>query len=155
MTEATGDLSRSLGILRAAAGQPTITRLAATVGASRTAVSDAFSGRRRTTRWLTLALVAELGGDQQEWAARWDELDAALRPTGMCEVDGCPNRTPRGRYCSTHQRHLHLYGDPLAGRFSPKTHPDTCSVDGCDRPYRARGLCKLHYDRAWTAARAD
>ena len=31
--------------------------------------------------------------------------------------------------CSTHRLHQQLYGDPLAGRFSPKTHPDVCSVD--------------------------
>ena len=147
MTEPAG-LAGSLRQLRAIAGQPTITCLATIVGASRSAVSDAFSGRRRPARWLTLALVAELGGDQQEWAVRWDELDAALRPTGRCEVDGCPNNKPRGRYCSTHQRHAQLYGDPLIGRFSPKTHPDTCTVDGCDRPYRSRGMCRSHYERA-------
>ena len=27
----------------------------------------------------------------------------------------------------------------------------TCSVDGCDRPHLARGLCNLHYQRARTS----
>ena len=59
-----------------------------------------------------------------------------------------PNSKPRGRYCSTHQCHAQLYGDPLAGRFSPKAHPATCTVDGCDRPYRSRGMCRRHYEQA-------
>lgn len=25
----------------------------------------------------------------------------------------------------------------------------TCSVDGCDRPHQARGLCKAHYQQSW------
>jgi hypothetical protein len=24
-----------------------------------------------------------------------------------------------------------------------------CVIEGCDRPYLAKGLCRLHYDRAW------
>lgn len=63
-----------------------------------------------------------------------------------CAVDGCPNE-PRPRLCGTHERHQGLYGDPTAGRFSPKTHPATCAVEGCDEPYRAKGLCKQHYER--------
>ena len=30
---------------------------------------------------------------------------------------------------------------------SPTINPRTCSVDGCDRPHRARGWCKLHWGR--------
>lgn len=30
-----------------------------------------------------------------------------------------------------------------------------CSVDGCERPFLARGFCRLHYTRAFIAARGD
>ncbi|GAA1428453.1 hypothetical protein GCM10009616_08090 [Microlunatus lacustris] len=54
--------------------------------------------------------------------------------TNGAKVEGCPNK-PKGRLCWTHHRHKRLYGDPRAGRFSPKTHPAACSVEGCERPY--------------------
>lgn len=28
-----------------------------------------------------------------------------------------------------------------------------CTVDGCDRKYLARGMCRLHYDRSWQSTR--
>jgi hypothetical protein len=58
------------------------------------------------------------------------------------------------RWCSTHQRHSDLYGGPTVGRFSPKIHPPTCTVNGCDRPYYAKGKCRPHHERAqhWTAS---
>jgi hypothetical protein len=28
-----------------------------------------------------------------------------------------------------------------------RLHPPTCGVDGCDRPYKALGLCRPHYQR--------
>lgn len=30
--------------------------------------------------------------------------------------------------------------------------PDVCTVEGCDRPYLAKGECKLHYGRTQRAA---
>lgn len=27
----------------------------------------------------------------------------------------------------------------------------TCTIDGCDRPLSAKGMCKMHYGRAWRA----
>ncbi len=80
----------------------------------------------------------------------------ALDPPGSkhCRIEGCPNK-PRGGMCGTHRLHQQRYGDPLARRFSPKTHPDICSVEECGRPYRAPGLCKLHYGHHLAVRRAS
>lgn len=66
---------------------------------------------------------------------------------------GLPKRAPHHNvFSGTHQRHKLLYGDPIAGRFSPKTHPLICAIEGCDRPYRAKGLCSLTYRGQWRVA---
>lgn len=107
-----------------------------------------------------MAIVSALGGDpQQLWGQRWDAVDVAVQMarkpavtqagpdgTAVCQVDGCPN-VARGPWCSTHRRHFRLYGDPTAGRFSSKSHPATCSVEGCVEPYRSLGLCRQPYRR--------
>lgn len=31
----------------------------------------------------------------------------------------------------------------------------TCSIDGCERPYRSRGWCKVHYERWRTTGSTD
>lgn len=153
------EFARSLRDLRQAAGEPSISWLAQAAGYSRTAVSDALSGRRKPTRPVVQAIVTALGGDPQLWGGRWDVFEAAVQearrsavtrtgPDGSpgCQVEGCPN-TPRGRWCSTHRLHYRLYGDPTAGRFSPKSHPQVCSIEGCEKPYRSLGLCQQHYRR--------
>ena len=128
-------------------------------GCSASTVREAFAGRRQPSRPTVLALVAVLGGDPELWGVRWDALDVVVQegreppvtlrgPDGaaVCQADGCPN-VARGRWCSTHRRHFHLYGDPTAGRFSSKTHPAVCSVEGCGQPYWSLGLCRPHYRR--------
>lgn len=35
-------------------------------------------------------------------------------------------------------------------KFGPvKTYPETCTIEGCDRPYEAKGLCARHYHRQY------
>ena len=150
------EFTASLRELRRAAGQPSIERLAEAAGFSTTTVSDALRGPRRPTRRLVQALAAVLGADPDQWGERWDALDWAVQEargfrlgpdgTRLCQVEGCEGK-PLKRWCGTHRRHYQLYGDPLAGRFSPKSHPAGCSVEGCDRPYRSLGFCELHYGR--------
>lgn len=31
----------------------------------------------------------------------------------------------------------------------PRTQPEHCTVDGCDRPGYCKTLCKIHYNRVW------
>lgn len=72
-----------------------------------------------------------------------------------CKVDGCPK--PAGvpgtawGWCSTHYHRWKRTGDPLTTLTSLKPKPPAdCSVDGCDTPRWARGLCGTHYRRLMT-----
>ena len=156
---AVAEFARSLRDLRQAAGQPSLSQLALATGCSASTVREAFAGRRLPNRPKVLALVAALGSNPGLWGVRWDALDTVVQEgrkppvtqrgsdgVAVCQVDGCPN-VARGRWCSTHRRHFHLYGDPTAGRFSSKTHPETCSVEGCGQPYWSLGFCRPHYRR--------
>ena len=140
------------------AGRPSISSLRRATGFSEATVCDALSGRLRPSRRVVTALAAALGADPDVWGLRWDVLDRAQQslPGGRwqraagerdgCQVDGCDNQ-PQGRLCSTHRRHERQYGDPTAGPFNQTNHSPSCSVDGCDRPYSAKGLCRPHYVR--------
>lgn len=132
--------------------------------------------QRTTPTTRPVALVAAVGGDPQPWSDRWDALDAAVQEARqvregakppvirtsadrsvVCQVDGCP-KVARGRWCSTHRRHFHLSGDSTAGRFSSRTHPALCSIEGCEQPYSSPGLRRPHYRRhkaAEAVAEAD
>jgi hypothetical protein len=44
------------------------------------------------------------------------------------------------------RRDLDEYERRHPNRFG--TGPSPCSVAGCDKPVRGRGLCRSHYDRA-------
>ena len=148
----------SLRELRERAGRPSISSLSRATGFSEATVCDALSGRLRPSRRVVVALAAALGADPVLWGSRWDALDraqqglpgtrwrrAAGEPDG-CQVEGCSNQ-PEGRWCRTHRRHEQQYGDPTAGPFRQTSHSPTCSVDGCGRPYSAKGLCRPHYVR--------
>ena len=148
----------SLRELRERAGRPSISSLRRATGFSEATVCDALSGRLRPSRRVVTALAAALGADSDAWGSQWDALDraqqslpgarwrrAAGEPDG-CQVEGCSNQ-PEGRWCRTHRRHEQQYGDPTAGPFNQTSHSPTCSVDGCDRRYSAKGRCRPHYVR--------
>lgn len=42
--------------------------------------------------------------------------------------------------------------DLIEARKEEKPMKEQCTVEGCDRPAIAKGLCRLHYDRARAAA---
>lgn len=65
-----------------------------------------------------------------------------------CAVDGCTrsNRITRGR-CSLHYARALASGELSRVIHVPRLSEPTCTIDGCDRPYRCKGLCSLHYDR--------
>ena len=158
------DFAASLRQLREGADRPSISSLHRTTGFSEATVCDALSGRLRPSRRVVTALATALGADPNAWGSRWDDLDRAQQnlpgarwrkaagEPDACQVEGCPNQ-PQGRLCSTHRRHERQYGDPTAGRFNTTSHSPTCSVDGCDRPYSAKGMCRPHYVR-WQRTKA-
>lgn len=91
-----------------------------------------------------------------------------------CEVAGCTRRHNSHGLCLVHARQVSTHGAvaPTEPR-APERHcptcgttirrdakfcsrrcsadaqrgPESCSIDGCDKPHRARGLCATHYNR--------
>jgi len=65
----------ALRALKREGGDPTLAKLSAHTGISKSVLSTAFSGRGLPTERTVAELVRELGGDQAEWLARRDALD--------------------------------------------------------------------------------
>lgn len=64
----------------------------------------------------------------------------------MCRIDGCEREAYRDDLCRRHHYRLYTYGDPLAGGPERDVHPPAeCTVEGCGRPYSAKGYCTKHY----------
>ena len=161
------EFAASVRALREEAGRPSIRSLSEASALSEGSVCDALAGRRRPSRRAVVAIAVALGGDPQVWGSRWDELDAVWRVVPgarwrrapgddphRCQVEGCVNQA-RGRLCSTHRLHKRLHGEPTAGTFNIMTHPKVCGVEGCERPYHAKGMCRSHYVRVGRASRAS
>lgn len=89
-----GEFAQALRDLRAQApGAPTYRELADRARYSRTALSDAASGRRMPSWEVTAAFVAACDGDPEQWRERWNALDAQLRPSAA--VVSAPHASPR------------------------------------------------------------
>lgn len=75
-----------------------------------------------------------------------------------CSIHGCdrPARTGQAVWCNAHYARWQRTGDPQAHkplppprRYNRGPKPQRrCSVEGCERPHKARGWCKPHW-RSW------
>jgi len=63
----------------------------------------------------------------------------------VCIVENCSNKINAKGYCSNHYRAFRKYGDPL---YKAPKHLEAqikvCTVQGCERPKRAKRLCAMH-----------
>jgi len=64
--------------LRIEAGEPAFRTLAHSTGYGRTTLHDALQGNRLPTLDVTLGLVRALGGNEDEWRARWVSVRSGL-----------------------------------------------------------------------------
>lgn len=68
----------------------------------------------------------------------------------VCKFDGCDNPgnvpgTAKG-YCQKHYARVYKHGDPAVTLIEVGNDP-VCTVDGCERPHRSRGMCMNHYNQ--------
>lgn len=137
-----------------------------------------FMGKVRkdveTGCWLWTASTRGKGygrfyfADQMVQAHRWSyehhigPIPADLQIDHLCCVKICVNPEHLEPVTSRENNHRSLRsrgiepGRPMYGPPAPPTQRRVrvCSVEGCDRPYEARGLCKMHWKR-WRRAQDD
>ncbi|MCG2799093.1 MAG: hypothetical protein L6367_11195, partial [Cellulomonas sp.] len=82
---------------------------------------------------------------------RWGRADGSS-PT--CANGGCNAVATSRGLC-----HPHYIEDRArqiaAGTWQPVSHPTACSVEGCERPHAAKGLCATHWKRLRTTGTTD
>lgn len=91
-----------------------------------------------------------------------DPGEVESRQREDCSIKDCGGKHWAKGFCMKHYRKLQKYGDPLAGTAgasrtrvdNPIPHGNrkyaegvSCSVEGCDRKPKAKGLCASHYQR--------
>jgi hypothetical protein len=78
---------------------------------------------------------------------RTGSVELALRPeVPPCAVEGCGSLRDKREWCIKHYARWKKYGDPLiTQRERNSTPPETCTLDGCEQPHRAKGRCYRHY----------
>lgn len=81
-----------------------------------------------------------------------------------CTINGCDNKHEGLGYCKSHYKSFLRHGDPLEvdrrrkkreakKKAAPKrtrinrSTKGTCSVEGCESPIKAKGLCSAHHAR--------
>jgi hypothetical protein len=90
------DISRfaaDLRSLRLEASSPTLARLQAETGISRTVLSEAFAGRQLPSARTVDGIVRVCGGDTAVWIPRRDALAAATTAAVLVAETGKPRRT--------------------------------------------------------------
>lgn len=61
-----------------------------------------------------------------------------------CAADDCDRRSgKKSKYCPMHSGRMYYHGTLDA----PVRH-ETCTIDGCDDPFLAKGMCNKHYHRS-------
>ena len=73
----------------------------------------------------------------------------------ICEVKNCKENICTKSLCSRHYQRSKIYGDPsyeykykwVEPIYIPRNmkHSLLCNIDGCDRKYKAKGMCNKHY----------
>lgn len=68
-------------------------------------------------------------------------LELPPRTLAVCSVADCDRRVYSGKVCQMHHNRMRDFGsyEPPPGRV--------CSVAGCGKPHKGRGLCGAHYQR--------
>lgn len=83
-----------LRALRLEADSPTLVHLQNVTGISRTALSDAFKGKKLPSARTVDRIVRVCGGDPAEWVARRDTLAAAMSDTSAAEAPAAAEGVP-------------------------------------------------------------
>lgn len=65
----------------------------------------------------------------------------------QCSIDTCNKVSSRAGMCFGHYKKKLKYGDPLHGKKHPRNEQGLCLVEGCQKPYTAKGLCCMHWNR--------
>jgi hypothetical protein len=70
-------------------------------------------------------------------------------PNGpVCSVDGCGRKPHAHNLCSGHLTRVATHGDVLADvPVTIARYEGTCPAEGCDRPLKLNGYCRLHARR--------
>lgn len=65
-----------------------------------------------------------------------------------CAVESCPNKPHAHNLCVSHLSRLRTHGDVLAGvPLAVARYDGMCPADGCDRPLKLHGYCRVHARR--------